>query len=71
MMVENGHADYSVLRAIILMFDTEPNLIEVRRMLTIVSISGVESATYFWQCWMLLQREVKTLIRLFLLSQAL
>ena len=47
MMVENGHADYCILRAVILMFDLKPNVTEVRRVLTIVSTARVESADYY------------------------
>jgi len=47
MMVENGHANWCVLHAVILMFDMEPNLMEVLRVLTIASVARVASATYF------------------------
>jgi len=47
MMVESRHADYCILRAIILMFDPEPNVAEVRRVLTLASIAKAENVDYF------------------------
>jgi hypothetical protein len=47
MMVESAHADYCILRTVILMFDPEPNVAEVHRVLTLASIAKVESVDYF------------------------
>lgn len=46
-MIENGHADYCILRASSLLYDDEPDVTEVWRVLKIASKAKVESEDYF------------------------
>ena len=41
MVIENGHADYGILRASSLLYEEEPDVIEARRVLDIVSNATV------------------------------
>jgi len=50
MMVESGHANYCILRAVILMFDPEPNVAEVRHVLTLASNERLRVQTISWRC---------------------
>jgi len=63
MMVESGHADYCILRAVVLMFDLEHNVVEVRRMLTLASNAKVESAEYLLAMLTLLDSRPFLLLR--------
>jgi len=47
MMVESGHADYCVLRALSPMYDIEPDVVENIRILNLASAAEVETADYF------------------------
>lgn len=47
MIIESGHADYCVLRGVHLMFQPDPNVAEIRRVLEIASAAKVEAANYF------------------------
>ena len=46
-MIVSGHADYCIMCAINLMFDTKPDVAEVRHILNIASKAWVETADYF------------------------
>jgi hypothetical protein len=47
LMIENGYADYCVLRATTLMYYSEPDVTKVWRILEIASNAKVESEDYF------------------------
>jgi len=47
MMIESGHADYCMLHGVNELHELEPDLTEIRRVLNIASIAGVETADYF------------------------
>jgi len=43
MMIESPHADYCMLRALILMYDIEPNVVKTRSVLNIASTAESEA----------------------------
>ena len=47
MMIESGHADYCLLRALSLMYEIEPDVKEARHVLNIASTAEVEVVDYF------------------------
>ena len=47
MMIESGHTDYCMLHGVNELHELEPDLTEIRRVLNIASIAGVETADYF------------------------
>jgi len=47
MMVESGHPDYCMPRALSLVHDIEPNVAETRRVLDVASTVGSEAVSYF------------------------
>jgi len=47
MMVESGHAEYCMLRALSLMYDIKPDVVETRRVLNIASAAEVRAVDYF------------------------
>ena len=46
-MVNNGHAVYCVIRGVHLMLQSDPDILEIRRVLNKASAAGVEAANYF------------------------
>jgi len=47
MMIEGGHVDYCVMCGVNLLYDTEPDVEDVRRVLNIASVAEAEVVDYF------------------------
>jgi len=46
-VINNGHAVYCVIRAVHLMLQADPFILEIRHVLDIASVVGVEATNYF------------------------